>query len=319
MRVTSQSGPPEGSAWRPSPSGNHVSWDGGAVVKRYGARLDAYARERALLKRLGALPVPLSVPRPLAGHRFGELRYAYIDGVSGAAAVEAGQAPQLLGAMGTFLRQLHAIDPQSFADILPGYGPVLVHGDFAHYNVIADATTGALVGVIDWEEAHLGSAVLDLAWCEWQFATRFPRARWALKYLFEAYGETPAPEQREEVLRHRFEELRARATQLTETGAERNADPQRLHRCSFDNRTEAAAFVAALSRFLDGPAGVAYRESAADLLVWATDEHVTGRPDLYLSDAALRATADRFGAPPHLDTVEASRVPANCELLYGAG
>ena len=34
--------------------------------------------------------------------------------------------------------------------------------------------TGALLGVLDWEEARRGSKALDLAWCEWQFTTRFP-------------------------------------------------------------------------------------------------------------------------------------------------
>lgn len=72
------------------------------------------------------------MPRLLDGRRFGELRYAYIDGVSGGAAVDSGLAPRVLAAMEMFLRQLHAVDAHPLADVLPGEGTVIVHGDFAH-------------------------------------------------------------------------------------------------------------------------------------------------------------------------------------------
>lgn len=49
--------------------------------------------------------------------------------------------------------------------------PVLVHGDFRIGNVIVSPETG-LLGVIDWEFAHIGDYAEDLTWClirEWRF------------------------------------------------------------------------------------------------------------------------------------------------------
>ena len=52
--------------------------------------------------------------------------------------------------------------------------PVLVHGDFRNGNLMVDlqAEGGALVGVLDWELAHLGDAMADLGWVtvnSWRF------------------------------------------------------------------------------------------------------------------------------------------------------
>lgn len=311
-----QFGPPGGIAWQPSTSGNHLRWDGEAVVKNFGARLGAFARERAVLGWLATMPEALPVPRLLAAHRFGELRYAYIDGKTGGAAVESGLAPSVLTAMGTFLRQLHAVDSQPLTGVLPGEGPVLVHGDFAHYNVLVDHASGALLGVLDWEEARRGSIALDLAWCEWQFTNRFPELRWALKHLYDAYGDVPDQALRDTALRQRLDELRSRATVREEIQTDQPHDALQIHCSSFGSRAEAAAFVAALSRLLAGPV---YRSFATEALVWVAGGGKSGTWQIYLSDAAFRATVSGFGAPPNAKLVEISRVPSACELLYGAG
>ena len=52
--------------------------------------------------------------------------------------------------------------------------PVLVHGDFRNGNLMVDtqAEGGALVGVLDWELAHLGDPMADLGWLAvnaWRF------------------------------------------------------------------------------------------------------------------------------------------------------
>ncbi len=52
--------------------------------------------------------------------------------------------------------------------------PALVHGDFRNGNLMADldAEGGALVGVLDWELAHLGDPMADLGWLgvnSWRF------------------------------------------------------------------------------------------------------------------------------------------------------
>ncbi|MFZ0266783.1 phosphotransferase family protein, partial [Caulobacter sp.] len=53
--------------------------------------------------------------------------------------------------------------------------PVLVHGDFRNGNLMIDPgskTLGGLVGVLDWELAHLGDPAEDLGWIcvnSWRF------------------------------------------------------------------------------------------------------------------------------------------------------
>jgi aminoglycoside phosphotransferase (APT) family kinase protein len=52
--------------------------------------------------------------------------------------------------------------------------PALVHGDFRNGNLMVDlaAEGGALVGVLDWELAHLGDPMADLGWlggASWRF------------------------------------------------------------------------------------------------------------------------------------------------------
>lgn len=166
--LTFSSVPADDGTWQPARSGNQRAREGDVVVKRFGTRLGAYARESTLLAAFDKLDQPLPVPRLLPGNQFGELRYAYVDGVSGMDAIAVGLAPQVLGAMGTFLRRLHTLAPEPFADVLPGTGPVVSHGAFAPYNVLVDRTTGALLAVLDWEEARRDSPALDRAWCEAQ-------------------------------------------------------------------------------------------------------------------------------------------------------
>lgn len=56
----------------------------------------------------------------------------------------------------------------------PDGPPALVHGDFRNGNLMVDldAPGGALVGVLDWELAHLGDPMADLGWAcvnSWRF------------------------------------------------------------------------------------------------------------------------------------------------------
>jgi aminoglycoside phosphotransferase (APT) family kinase protein len=179
------------------------------VVKQYGTNLSSYYREHALLPRLSTL----LVPRMVTGSRPGHLRLGYIDGINGRDVVAAGQATQFLRAMGHFLQHLQRIDPQSVADILPGEGPVLVHGDYAPYNCLMDRGGADVLAILDWEVAHLGSPVLDLAWCEWQFRATYPRHVWALSSLFDAYGMEPTWSLRHDTMLARLDELRRGAEQ----------------------------------------------------------------------------------------------------------
>jgi hypothetical protein len=88
------------------------------------------------------------------------------------------------------------------------------------------------------------------------------------------------------------------------------------HRCAFPDRAQAAAFVAALSRFVGGPRGTPYRDASRGAAVWSRTRSDSDAVDLYLSDAALRATIEAFGAPTVLEVVDLAALPAECALLF---
>jgi len=90
------------------------------------------------------------------------------------------------------------------------------------------------------------------------------------------------------------------------------------HRCGFPDRARASAFVAALARFVSGPRGEAYRVGAKGPVVWSRTRPDGEDVDLYLSDSALRATIEAFGAPPVLETLDGAALPAECALLYAS-
>lgn len=93
------------------------------------------------------------------------------------------------------------------------------------------------------------------------------------------------------------------------------ASNEAYHRCGFPDRAQAAAFVAALSRFVRGPRGTPYRDAARGAVVWSRTRSDSDAVDLYLSDAALRATTEAFGAPTVLEVVDHAALPAECALL----
>lgn len=90
------------------------------------------------------------------------------------------------------------------------------------------------------------------------------------------------------------------------------------HRCGFPDRAQAAAFVAALARFINGPRGTPYRDASRGAAVWSRTGSDSDTVDLYLSDAALRATTEAFGAPAVLEVVDQTALPAECALLFAS-
>ena len=69
---------------------------------------------------------------------------------------------------------------------------VLVHGDYGPNNVLLDPAARAVTAVLDWEWAHQGEPVEDLAWCEWIVRMHHPQHALAVDGLFGAYGSAPA-------------------------------------------------------------------------------------------------------------------------------
>ncbi|GAB7183807.1 hypothetical protein ATKI12_3638 [Kitasatospora sp. Ki12] len=169
---------------------NDTTGDGRVVVKRYrGPDAEARAaRERRVLTGLrGRLPVP-----PVLAVEPGAITLGHLPGAPGQDLLDAGHGPQVLAACGRVLRLLHAVDAAVVEDGPAVAGSVLVHGDFGPHNLLLDPVGFTVTGLIDWEFAHRGEPVEDLAWCEWTVRTHHPDQAGALGELFGAYGR-PAP------------------------------------------------------------------------------------------------------------------------------
>ncbi|MER5213995.1 phosphotransferase [Streptomyces sp. NPDC002838] len=174
---------------------NRTVGDGAVVEKTYDGP-DAAARlrcERALLPRLrGRVPVP-----PLLRADDHTLTLGFAPGVPGQELLDAGHAEEVLRSCGEVLRRVHATP----ADVLEaeadhaggGAGRtdhVLVHGDFGPHNALFDPSSFQVTAVVDWEFAHLGDPVEDLAWCEWIIRMHHPEHVDALGDFYDAYGGT---------------------------------------------------------------------------------------------------------------------------------
>lgn len=85
-------------------------------------------------------------------------------GTHGQTMIDDGHAAVVLRLLGALHRLLRSIEPSALS-ILPGIGDVIVHGDFGPQNVLID--NGEITALLDWEFAHIGSHVEDLAWAEW--------------------------------------------------------------------------------------------------------------------------------------------------------
>jgi hypothetical protein len=89
------------------------------------------------------------------------------------------------------------------------------------------------------------------------------------------------------------------------------------HIIAFDRSVNAAAFVAALSRFINSPEGSSYQARPSAIEVWghtlANDEKV----EIYLSDAALEAATARFAPVPVISSLGAHELPEDCLLIFG--
>ena len=111
---------------------------------------------------------------------------------------------RVLALVGSLLVRVQQIDPATVPG-LSGTGSVIVHGDFGPQNVlIADDRIDAL---LDWEFAHIGRPIEDLAWSEWIVRTHHPSARDSLDALFEAARVRPPWDERHAAMVQRCVQL----------------------------------------------------------------------------------------------------------------
>ena len=157
------------------------------IEKRYeGAEAIARAeREFTSLTGLhGRYPVPEVVQFDSA---VPSILLAEVLGRHGQELIDEGRSAEVLRVTGTQLAKLQAID-QSVVPGLEGRGEVIVHGDFGPQNILYSVDLTDVAGVVDWEMAHIGSPIEDLAWSEWIIRMHHPDAHDDLPELFAACG-----------------------------------------------------------------------------------------------------------------------------------
>ena len=156
---------------------------GGRVEKRYqglggSERAD---REYACLVNLAhRLPVPEVVDRDPAVPL---LIVRDASGTHGQDMIDAGRAAPVLRLLGSLLVSLHQVSTSAVPGLV-GTGPVLVHGDFGPQNVVIE--DDRITALVDWEFAHIGQPVEDLAWAEWIVRMHHPDAVAELPELLDA-------------------------------------------------------------------------------------------------------------------------------------
>jgi tRNA A-37 threonylcarbamoyl transferase component Bud32 len=167
---------------------------GERVEKRYegAGRFERAEREHACLVRLaGRVPVPEVVGRDPAVPL---LVVREVPGVHGQDMIDAGRAAEVLRLLGSTMARLQQL-PVGLVPGLAGTGPVIVHGDFGPQNVLIDdgedgdnGKGGRVSALLDWEFAHVGEPVEDLAWAEWIVRMHHPAAVDAISELLDASG-----------------------------------------------------------------------------------------------------------------------------------
>jgi len=184
---------------------NATATDGRRVIKRY---LGPDAAERqgaetlALTRLVGRLPVPA-----LLDQSEGQIEVDWIAGVPGQERLET--APeQVLYVVGATARTLLGLEVDAVAGLprRPG-GTVLVHGDFGPQNLLLDSDTNQPTAILDWEFAHIGDRLTDIAWAEWILRTHHPHLISALPALFAGYQERPGWAERQAAMLTRCEQL----------------------------------------------------------------------------------------------------------------
>jgi hypothetical protein len=144
-------------------------------------RFENAHREMACLSSLGDhLPVATVMEADTA---IPQLSLTVMPGDHGQDLIDGGHARTVLQLIGVALNAIQRL-PFSLVPELDGEGPVIVHGDFGPQNMLFDLDAGRVTGLLDWEFAHHGDAIEDLAWAEWIVRMHHPDAVDALDSLF---------------------------------------------------------------------------------------------------------------------------------------
>lgn len=109
------------------------------------------------------------------------------QGRGGAAVLNGRTATTVLAACGRALAKIHRVDTAAAFEDPPSTG-ILVHGDFRPERLLFAPHELRITGIVGWDHAHIGSAMEDLAWCEWSIRRRHPECFDAIPHLYYGYG-----------------------------------------------------------------------------------------------------------------------------------
>ncbi len=188
-----------------------------AVEKRYEGA-DRRASARRELACLAQLADRLPVPTVLEVHRATpRVLLRRLPGRHGQELIDEGYADPVLRLIGRALRELRTI-PTTAVPELEGDGTVLVHGDYGPQNMLFDADAMTVTAILDWESAHVGDPIEDLAWAEWIIRMHHQSAIDALDALFSGVGEKPAWHVRHDAMLRRCREILVACETSVHTG-----------------------------------------------------------------------------------------------------
>lgn len=201
--------------------------DGRRVAARAieaGRRDDAVRAARAMADAgRAAIPVPIPTVLDVGGATW--FVTPWVEGDLGARWLDTPERAQALArAMGTLQRAICAIEPR-LAPL------VFVHGDFAPINVLL-AADGTVTALLDFERAHVGDRLMDVAWWGWVVRHHHPDAWVAAWPTFCAAAGTD-PDREGPTLR---------ALMLGELSRRAAATVDPDSRCWLDRLAEAAAW-----------------------------------------------------------------------------
>jgi hypothetical protein len=95
--------------------------------------------------------------------------------------------------------------------------------------------------------------------------------------------------------------------------------PREFHTMEFSHHDAAAAFVAALSRFLDSSKGDVFAGRRSSVEVWARSAVGSEAVRLFLSDKALEMAEAAFSPVPVTKVVSRASLPAESFLIIEGG
>jgi tRNA A-37 threonylcarbamoyl transferase component Bud32 len=178
---------------------NSTATEGRSVVKRYRGP-DRDVRQHNEVAALSGVAGQICVP-PLLAVGDGKVTLGLVAGRPGQELLEE-KPKDVLYAAGRLARRLATVDLSSVAALATASdGTVLVHGDFGPQNLLLDQDTAKPTALLDWEFAHIGDPVEDIAWAEWIVRTHHAHLVPALPALFAGYGaEPPWPVRHESML-----------------------------------------------------------------------------------------------------------------------